>query len=401
MGKVHGSLARAGKVKSQTPKVEKQEKKKTPKGRAKKRITYTRRFVNVTMTGGKRKALRPVLLRRATRAFPTKGIARPSRAGCWLSGRRAQHDHHGPHKEYFQTPGQMPVPDSTPYTPGQPYTPRIQTMTTPESRAGGISLLTSFSRSVLWAVLFASLGVTAGTALITWEYLQPPFEPGSPAEQELYDEILDAMELHPLVDSLRQANWIEDNYYAAAHGGSLGGGGGFQNRGLHLVAETLQGTQGVSMKTFKHPTQEFTIMVCFLGFGVEGWPDTIHGGMILTMIEEGIQRQIHNFYDNYGSQEQQSISIDFKRPMRPGEIYAVVVPPAQLEPDSETMNLQLMPMVVRIEAPPRITPELLTIELPSIDELHAVANVQVRLVPNKNEEGSAELEGGAASKNTD
>jgi len=52
---VHGSLARAGKVKSQTPKVEPQEKKKTPKGRAKKRITYTRRFVNVQMTGGKRK----------------------------------------------------------------------------------------------------------------------------------------------------------------------------------------------------------------------------------------------------------------------------------------------------------------------------------------------------------
>lgn len=35
--------------------VEPQEKRKTPKGRAKKRITYTRRFVNVTMTGGKRK----------------------------------------------------------------------------------------------------------------------------------------------------------------------------------------------------------------------------------------------------------------------------------------------------------------------------------------------------------
>ncbi|RSH76817.1 uncharacterized protein EHS24_005216 [Apiotrichum porosum] len=37
------------------PKVEKQEKKKTPKGRAKKRAQYTRRFVNVTLTpGGKR-----------------------------------------------------------------------------------------------------------------------------------------------------------------------------------------------------------------------------------------------------------------------------------------------------------------------------------------------------------
>ncbi|KAF2118643.1 ribosomal protein S30 [Lophiotrema nucula] len=56
MGKVHGSLARAGKVKSQTPKVEPQEKKKKAKGRAHKRELYTRRFVNVTtMVGGKRK----------------------------------------------------------------------------------------------------------------------------------------------------------------------------------------------------------------------------------------------------------------------------------------------------------------------------------------------------------
>ena len=53
-GKVHGSLARAGKVRNQTPKVEKQEKKKTARGRAKKRIQYNRRFVNVvTAPGGK------------------------------------------------------------------------------------------------------------------------------------------------------------------------------------------------------------------------------------------------------------------------------------------------------------------------------------------------------------
>jgi small subunit ribosomal protein S30e len=46
-GKVHGSLARAGKVRGQTPKVPKQDKKKKPKGRAMKRIKYNRRFVNV------------------------------------------------------------------------------------------------------------------------------------------------------------------------------------------------------------------------------------------------------------------------------------------------------------------------------------------------------------------
>ncbi|GAA5863858.1 hypothetical protein JCM1840_005793 [Sporobolomyces johnsonii] len=53
-GKVHGSLARAGKVKSQTPKVEPQEKKKKVTGRAKKRLIYNSRFVNVTtQPGGK------------------------------------------------------------------------------------------------------------------------------------------------------------------------------------------------------------------------------------------------------------------------------------------------------------------------------------------------------------
>jgi ribosomal protein S30 len=46
-GKVHGSLARAGKVRGQTPKVAKQDKKKTPNGRALTRLKYNRRFVNV------------------------------------------------------------------------------------------------------------------------------------------------------------------------------------------------------------------------------------------------------------------------------------------------------------------------------------------------------------------
>jgi ubiquitin/ribosomal protein S30 len=54
-GKVHGSLARAGKVRNQTPKKEKAEKKKTVRGRAKKRLQYNRRFVNVaTAPGGKK-----------------------------------------------------------------------------------------------------------------------------------------------------------------------------------------------------------------------------------------------------------------------------------------------------------------------------------------------------------
>ncbi|KIY67472.1 hypothetical protein CYLTODRAFT_490603 [Cylindrobasidium torrendii FP15055 ss-10] len=70
MGKVHGSLARAGKVKSQCPKVEKQEKKKTPKGRAKKRIVYNRRFVNVTTLPGGKRRMWVTVLRRVPAPFP-------------------------------------------------------------------------------------------------------------------------------------------------------------------------------------------------------------------------------------------------------------------------------------------------------------------------------------------
>merc|ERR1711881_76755 len=54
-GKVHGSLARAGKVKGQTPKVDAQEKKKPKTGRAKRRQQYNNRFVNVVVTPGKRR----------------------------------------------------------------------------------------------------------------------------------------------------------------------------------------------------------------------------------------------------------------------------------------------------------------------------------------------------------
>merc|ERR1712216_564260 len=54
-GKVHGSLARAGKGRGQTPKVAKQDKRKKKTGRAKRRIQHNRRFVNVVAGVGKKR----------------------------------------------------------------------------------------------------------------------------------------------------------------------------------------------------------------------------------------------------------------------------------------------------------------------------------------------------------
>ncbi|KAJ7846363.1 hypothetical protein B0H14DRAFT_935654 [Mycena olivaceomarginata] len=66
MGKVHASLARAGKVKGQTPKVEKQEKKKT------------RSFVNVTtLPDGKRRMLVVFVLSSPAFPRPLGGLSLP------------------------------------------------------------------------------------------------------------------------------------------------------------------------------------------------------------------------------------------------------------------------------------------------------------------------------------
>lgn len=54
MGKVHGSLARAGKVKGQTQKVIPSEKKKPKTGRAKKRLLYNRRLQQIIAFPGQR-----------------------------------------------------------------------------------------------------------------------------------------------------------------------------------------------------------------------------------------------------------------------------------------------------------------------------------------------------------
>ncbi len=48
MGKIHGSMARNGKVRNQAPKVDKQERtKKLVMGRAKKRVQYKRRILAI------------------------------------------------------------------------------------------------------------------------------------------------------------------------------------------------------------------------------------------------------------------------------------------------------------------------------------------------------------------
>ena len=228
------------------------------------------------------------------------------------------------------------------------------------------------------------LGVVAGTTLITWEYLEPPFPPGSEEEQELYAEVVETLDTHPLVDQLRTENWIEENFYATRPPGGL-------ETGMNLVREKLTGTQGLMIRAFRHPTHNYTILVLFAGFGVEGWPDVIHGGIITTLLLEAVNRHHKSYYSEFVDMDQASISVDFKRPMRPGEIYAVLVPPAGLEEvpgDPQQKKLIMVSLMMRMEAAPRLgtqfdsatQTETHTVEIPTVggvDATQAVGRVQL------------------------
>jgi hypothetical protein len=242
---------------------------------------------------------------------------------------RYQHDL--PHKEYFQNPGQTPLPDATPYAapPAFPSSP---------------SYFRRAFRSIAWATLFGTLGVASGISLLTWDYLQPPFEPGSEEDQEMAEEIEEMMDSHPLVQGLREGGWEEKKYKPA------------QNRFL----QTLSGTLGLVLRGFRMPTTGYTILVFYTGSGIEGWPDVIHGGLITTVFNEAANLQVSGL-DGFEFPQEHQVVVDFAESIRPGEIYSILVPPAApIAPIGEgqmTAQFGVQCLLMRMEMAPEITSE--------------------------------------------
>lgn len=243
--------------------------------------------------------------------------------------------------------------------------------------------------------MFSILGAVAGTTLITWEYLQPPFPPGSEEEQELYEDMLETLDTHPLVEQLRGENWIEENFY------NMGPRGG-SDTGMNLIREKLIGTQGLTIRLFRHPTHNYTLLVFFAGLGVEGWPDVIHGGTITSLLLEAANRHQQAYYGDFVDVEQPSISVDFKRPMRPGEVYAVLVPPAGLEDvpgEQQKKKLIMVALMMLMDGAPKLATqfdpmthtETHNVELPTVmgvDATQAIGKVQLPVMLRDSVEGS-------------
>jgi hypothetical protein len=133
------------------------------------------------------------------------------------------------HEEYFQN-GQMPKPE----THTSPSRSNVGREGSHES-----SLWRRIWSSTGVGVWFFIFGFGAGTSLITWAYLQGPFEAGSEEENDMLEEITDMMNEHPVMEVLlTDPEWEEWPSTPRMVSGDAG-------KGLNFVTGTLTGSKGI------------------------------------------------------------------------------------------------------------------------------------------------------------
>lgn len=236
---------------------------------------------------------------------------------------RPQHDNYGPHKEYFQHPSQFPshayqlkVPPPEERARTSQQQQRFQTPPH-DARAKKPPFIRRLIRSTLVISLSLALGWAAGTAVITWDYIQPPFEPGSEEAEELIEDVATILETCSLVQDLRECGFQEEQIHRPS------------TTGQNFVTDTLNDVQGFKTKFFRHPEHTgLSILVFFAGFGIEGFPDYVHNGAITTIMTEAVQQHCVPMIETSNLEalpSGQFANILFIEPIRPAEVYAVLV----------------------------------------------------------------------------
>jgi len=177
-------------------------------------------------------------------------------------------------------------------------------------------------RNASLILVFSLLGYAAGAAVVTWEYMQPPYERGTEEYTEVQEGIDEILEAAPICEQLRRDKWFEEPVTRASAPGN-----GVPRGDQHLINDTLSGVHGFTTKLFRHPEAEISMLVFVTGFGIDGWPDTVHGGAISSIIMEAHNKHLEpvmkqNQLEILPYSESQ---IGFLQMVKPGSVYAVLV----------------------------------------------------------------------------
>lgn len=253
-------------------------------------------------------------------------LRRPPRIKLCRSwyGQRLQHGQFGPHKEYFQNPSQYPSNFEPAKLPPDLLPAAEQIRQGIRSQQRPFILRALRATSLVFVSLI--LGGFAGATLITWEYFQPPFERGTEEYDELLEEIEEILETAPIVEDFRAQGWHEDPAIPVTTSQVVGS--------KHFVRDTLSGVQGLTVKHFRHPELSASALVFFAGFGIEGWPDVLHGGTIMSIMQEARERNMEPMVRAeswtrteglHSRHPAQTADFSFIAPLQPGDTYTVLV----------------------------------------------------------------------------
>lgn len=81
--------------------------------------------------------------------------------------------------------------------------------------------------------------------------------------------------------------------------------------------------------------------------------------MISTLLQESVHQHLENHHRDLGTITAEVFDVTFKKPMRPGDIYSILVPHAEVndmphDEDPEAKMVHITPIILHIDTPVRV-----------------------------------------------
>jgi acyl-coenzyme A thioesterase PaaI-like protein len=94
-------------------------------------------------------------------------------------------------------------------------------------------------------------------------------------------------------------------------------------KATHMTAGSLRGAPGLGRQlVFRNKLENRVVTIVQFGWSTAGWPTTVHGGLIATIIQENLLR-VAGLWLNTQNPVVQNFNIDYVKPTKTGKTYII------------------------------------------------------------------------------
>ncbi|KAH8811470.1 HotDog domain-containing protein [Xylogone sp. PMI_703] len=254
------------------------------------------------------------------------------------------------------TPSSFPVPESEP--------PRAKDLRSQlsSSSQGPSPPNQKPKRSIriyIYAAVFFIIGMSAGQYVRM--VIAPPElpQPDTPADRAMVKYLQKQAEELPLVKALSSdPEWESWPAYQSLS---------FEERGPRLTTGALGGARGIGayQTVFRNKSTGECITVVWIGGAMSGWPGVVHGGLVATLLDEGLGRcAIAMFPSKTGVTA--NLELNYERPTLTNGFYVIRAKPregaterkAWIDGSLETMDGKVLVRSKALYVVPKKVPNL-------------------------------------------